>query len=97
MSDFMKKLFYTFRMWRRETRPCHYNGTSCRDIDGEDDYGSWRSGCSCCRGKGTYTHVTYYHVGHLMKGVVDALWCERAFQEGYSAAITDAKAPRKRT
>jgi hypothetical protein len=93
LRDLHKK---RFEMYVVVTLPCPLKG-NCQGPAGEDDYGSYVPGCYACGGNGKYREYTYYHVGHLMKGVVDAMWAERAFQEGHSAGLTDAMASRKRT
>jgi hypothetical protein len=80
-----------FYLYTRETRPCP-DGDRCIGEPHDDDYGSWVSGCGYCNGTGSYVHREYYSVGWLMKNAADAAWLALAFEEGYSAGVTDARA-----
>jgi hypothetical protein len=84
-----KDCFYLVR--REPNTPCPL-GSSCPGDSSEDDYGSYVSGCVYCSGKGSYLKRTFIGVGFLGKNITDAAWAERAFQEGYSAGVTDAVA-----
>lgn len=86
LGDLRRNAFYLIR--RYPDTPCD-NGNYCYGKPYTDEYGTWHEGCSRCKGMKVYTRRESYWVGHFMRGVVDAMWCERAFQEGHSAGLTD--------
>lgn len=96
-SDWLKERLSAFRMYKIYRVECPVkagkrNGV-CREAY-EDTYGSYRPGCTYCNGKGWYRDSEDFTAGHLMSNVYAALMLERAWWEGYSAGLGDARSPR---